>query len=79
MSETDPRPWCRPWRLALIGVLVGYPLSPAPVLWMLEKLGLTSIASRAELYYWPLVFACRHVEFVRDFYDWQFRLLDIHP
>ena len=77
--ETKPRQWPRPWQFALVGALVGYPLSPAPVLWMLDRMGLATIASHAELYYWPLVFACQHIPVIQSFYEWQFRLLGVNP
>jgi hypothetical protein len=78
-SEPEVRSLARPWLLALVGVLVGYPLSPAPVIWSLQKAGWKSIADQSELFYWPIVVVYRNVPLVQAFYDWQFELLGIRP
>jgi len=78
-SEPEVRSLARPWLLALVGALVGYPLSPAPVIWALQKVGWTAVAAKSELFYWPVVVVYRNVPMVRAFYDWQFDLLGVRP
>lgn len=70
-SEPEERRWIRPWHLALVGVLVGYPLSVGPVLWLSRTLDPNQ--DHIIFLMWifaPLEFLHRTVSPVHAFYDW---------
>lgn len=59
-------------------LLVCYVLSPIPVLWGIEKLGVHHQADAVfETFYAPLGYLAKHIEFVDRFYKWQCRLIGL--
>ncbi len=70
-SEPEERRYLRPWPLALTGLLVGYPLSVGPAVWLSKTLGsgqeITLVLMRI---YAPLEYLHRNVPPVHSFYDW---------
>lgn len=62
----------------LFAMLVCYVLSPVPVIWGLDRLGIYDRFQTAfETFYAPLISMIDNVEFVSDFYGWQAKLFDL--
>lgn len=62
----------------LFAMLACYVLSPVPLMWGMEQLGIYDRCEPAiESFYTPLSYLCDHVEFISDFYGWQIELLDL--
>lgn len=59
-------------------VMACYVLSPVPVMWGFEKLGIVDRTRTAfETFYAPLGYLAEHCEFVESFYEWQARLVGL--
>ncbi len=60
----------------LFTLLVCYVLSPMPMVWGLEKLGVLDRADAVlEIFYAPLTYLVERFEPVNKFYDWQFSFI----
>ena len=70
-SEPEERRRIRPWHLAAMGMLVGYPLSVGPAIWLSRTLDPRQEHILVLMWIFaPLEFLHRTVEPVRAFYDW---------
>lgn len=77
-NEPEDRRLIRPWHLALIGLLVGYPLSVGPTIWLSRTLDPNQ--QHVEVLMWtfaPLEYLYRTVTPVRIFYDWYLPLFGV--
>ena len=61
-----------------VAVLAVYVLSPVPLVWCLHKTGTFEIASPVfSAVYAPLEYLYEHIEFVKHFYNWQWRFFQL--
>ena len=77
-SEPEERRSIRPWHLALIGLVAGYPLSVGPVAWICETLDpARQYTGFIRIAYQPLTFLYDRLLPVRVFYDWYLGLFGV--
>ena len=69
--EPEERWSIRPWHWAMTGILVGYPLSVGPVVWLSRTFDPGHSWDRYLVWiYSPLEYLHRNVSVVNSFYDW---------
>ncbi len=77
-SEPEERRWIRPWQLAVVGILVGYPLSVGPVAWICQWLDPTGQhTGYVQVAYLPIRFLYERLAPVRAFYGWYLDLFGV--
>lgn len=77
-SEPEERRSIRPWHLALIGLVSGYPLSVGPVAWICEILDpARQYTGFIRIAYEPVKFLYDRMPPVRLFYDWYLGLFGV--
>ena len=59
------------WIIGVAGLLVGYPLSAGPMVYLLDRGAVpASVVPVVHVYFAPLEWALEHSKWVEAFYDW---------